>query len=163
MYVADRRAEFARDRDRADRPASVLAWEFAEGEFDLRVYAGRGEEPSDAQAKAFTAFRANDHACAAELIQTIFEQYLDARDVRRQNWQDPYRDDVLPELADPTGLRDLIQLRHIHVHPVDNTGHVTIALQFVAVYDYAGITALWRDGRFERWGQWGDARPKNAT
>ena len=64
-------------------------------------------------------------------------------------------------MTDVAGLRDLIQLRHLHVHPADDSGRVTIAFQFVAVYDYAGITALGRDGRFEEWGVWNDDRPKD--
>lgn len=155
--VADARAAYAHDRERADRPESGMAWEFADGAFELRVYAPAGQPPSTAQADAWSAFRAGEARYARDLIDAVFRQYQETCEVRRRNWTDRYVDDNVPVLNAPEGLRELIQLRHIHVHPADEAGRVTIAFQFVAAYDYDGFSALWRDGKFEEWGTWKDA------
>jgi hypothetical protein len=157
--IADDRAEYMRDRARADRPESQMAWEFADGEFDLRVYTGRGKQPSDEQAKAFERFRAKQDALAKELIDAIFQQYQEVWQVRRRLYKDRYVEDNIPEPTSPDMLRDLMQLRHIHVHEPDSQGHVTIAMQFVCTWDYDGFTAIWRDGKIAEWGTWKDARP----
>ena len=158
--IADDCAQYMRDRANADRPESQMAWEFADGEFDLRVYAGRGKQPSDEQAKAFERFRAEQKKIAAELIATIFAQYQEVWQVRRQQYKDRYVEDNIPEPSSPEMLRDLMQLRHIHVHEPDKQGVVTIAMQFVCTWDYDGFTAFWRDGQIVEWGEWKDARPK---
>jgi hypothetical protein len=157
--IADDRAKYMRDRAHADRPESHMAWEFADGEFDLRVYAGRGKEPSDAQAKAFERFRADENRLAAELIKAIFAQYQEVWQIRRELYKDRHVEDNIPEPTSPDGLRDLMQLRHIHVHEPDSQGRVTIAMQFVCTWDYDGFTAFCRDGEIAEWGTWKDARP----
>jgi Domain of unknown function (DUF6985) len=156
---ADERAKYMRDRANADRPESRMSWEFADGEFDLRVYAGRGKPPSDMQAKAFERFRADQKKLAAELIASIFQQYQEVWKTRRQHYKDRYVEDNIPEIHSPDELRDLMQLRHIHVHEPDKQGVVTIAMQFVCTWDYDGFTAFWRDGQIAEWGEWKDARP----
>jgi hypothetical protein len=158
--IADHRAQYMRDRANADRPESHMAWEFADREFDLRVYAGRGKPPSDAQARAFEQFRAAEKMLAKELIATIFQQYQEVWRIRRQHYKDRYVEDNIPELKSPDELRDLMQLRHIHVHEPDKQAVVTIAMQFVCTWDYDGFTAFWRDGKIVEWGEWKDARPK---
>jgi hypothetical protein len=156
-WVAEDRAAYAHDRARADAPASQMAWEFANGQFELRVYAPAGQPPSEAQARAWKAFRAAEKRNAAEVIDTIFAQYQETCEVRRRNFKDRYVDDVIPIIKDPSGLRELIQLGCIHVHPADARGRVTIAFQFVASYDDDGISAMWREGSFREWGTWKDA------
>jgi hypothetical protein len=155
--VADERAQYAHDRANADPPASRMAWEFANGQFDLRVYAPAGQPPDDAQAKAWMAFCANEKQHAAAMIDSIFEQYQETCAVRRRNYKDRYVDENVPILTGKSGLRELIQLRHIHVHPPDGEGRVTIAFQFVAAYDHDGFSAMWREGKFSEWGTWKDA------
>ena len=162
-WVADRRAEFTHNRANAERPGSRVAWDFADGEFDLRVYAGRGEQPVAAQAQAFERFRAQQDALASEMIDTIFAQYRETFDARRRNYKDRYVEEVIPQLDGADGLRDLMQLRHIHVHEPDAAGRVAIAMQFVCTWDYDGFTAIWRDGLIAEWGEWKDARPGEAT
>ena len=78
----------------------------------------------------------------------------------RRNWLDRYVDDLVPVLGSAEGLRDLMQLRHILVHPADERGRVTIGFQFVCTWDNDGFGALWRDGKVEEWGTWKDGEPK---
>jgi hypothetical protein len=158
--VADHRAEYAHDRARADRPESRMRWEFANGEFELRVYAHAGQPPSDEQVQAWQAFKEDERRYAAEMSDAIFQQYQETCDVRRRNWKDRYVDDMVPILKDKNGLKELIQLIEIQVHPADVQGQVTIAFAFVAAYDYDGFTAFWRGGTFDEWGLRKDAEFK---
>jgi hypothetical protein len=155
--VADQKAEFAHDPKRADRSGSRMAWEFACGEFEVRVYATSGHVPSDAQAEAFASFRAREKEIADELLNAVFDMYRATQPVLKRNYKDRYVDDVVPEIDSRDGLRELIQLRHVHVHPADANGQVSIALQFVASYDYDGFSTTWQDGRIVAWGTWKDA------
>ncbi|HYE21381.1 MAG TPA: hypothetical protein VEA69_23240 [Tepidisphaeraceae bacterium] len=155
--IADARAQYANDPERADHPASRMAWEFADGEFEVRVYSPAGQPPSDAQAAAWAAFHADHERHAADLIDAIFRRYQESWEARRRGWTDRYVDENVPAITGPAGLRDLIQLRHIHVHPDDGSGGVTIGFQFVTAYDYDGLAALWRGGRVEHWGRWKEA------
>lgn len=159
--VADMRAQYAHNRANADRPESRMRWEFANGEFELRVYAPPGEPPSAAQAAAWSAFKADEKRYGREMLDTIFNQYQETVQTRRQNWKDRYVDDVLPAITEASGMRELFQLIEIHVHPPDEQGRVTIGLAFVAAFDYSGFSAVWRDGKFVEWGVWDDAKPKS--
>ncbi len=123
------------------------------------MYAGRGEPPSEPQARAFAAFRADDARYAAEMVQTVFEMYQEVCEIRRKNWPDRHVDDLLPFLNSSEGLRDRMQLRCIHVHVPDANGQVTLGFQFVCSWDYEGFSALWRDGKAREWGVWKDAEP----
>jgi hypothetical protein len=161
VLVADDRAQFQHDRARADSPRSAMAWEFAEGEFDLRVYTGADEEPSDSQAKAFAEFRSRERENADVIIRAILEHYQKTCESRRRDWLDRYVDDLVPVLTSPDGLRDLMQLRHVHVHPASADGRVVLAFQFVCTWEGDGFTILWRDGQ-TRYGKWNAARPKEA-
>jgi hypothetical protein len=145
--VADDRAEFIHNRARADAPRSRVNWNLANGEFILRVYAAAGEEPTDAQAAATAAFRKVERIQVAAMLAEIYAQYQETCEIRRKNWIDGHVDDVIPRITSPEGLRDLIQLVHVHVHPEDKDGRVTIAFQFVCTFDYDGFTALWRDAK----------------
>lgn len=155
--VSDMRAQYAHDRGNAEYPASRMAWEFANGEFEIRVYAANGEKPSKEQADAWTNFKKGEKKFAAEMIESIFQQYQETCAVKRDNYKDRYVGDNVPILKNKVGLRELIQLRHIHIHPADKNGQVAIAFQFVASYDYDGFTAFWRNGKFTDWGEWKDA------
>ncbi len=151
------KAQFTCDRANADPPNSCMAWEFAGGLFDLRVYTPPGRGPSRAQANAFATFRAHEKQYAIEMISTIFKQYQATRDLLRKNYKDRDIDDAIPVITSPAGLRHLIQLRHIHVHPGNAKNRITIAFQFVASYDYDGFSVMWRNGKFVKWGKWNDA------
>ncbi len=158
-YVASNRADFVHQDRNAARPQSKLAWEFVGGEFEVRVYAGRGQEPAEAQARAWEAFHADEKKYAGEMMGEMFKMYQEVCEIRRKNWLDKYVDDVIPILSGPDGLKDLVQLRCIHVHPADANGGVTIGFQFVCSWDYDGISALWREGKVREWGVWDDAKP----
>src|SRR5205085_12459240 len=101
------------DRKNADYPASRMAWEFAGGEFEIRVYAAEGERPSKAQADAWKAFKKSEKKFAAEMIETVFQQYQETCAVKRDNYKDQYVDENVPVLKSKGGLRELIQLRAI--------------------------------------------------
>lgn len=152
--VSDSRARYVNDPEMADYPASRMAWEFAEGEFELRVHAPAGQPPAPAQAEAWKAFKAAEQRHADTLIDAIFERYQQTRQTLRGNWMDRYVDENIPLLTDAGGLRDLLQLRHIHLHWPDAAGRVVIAFQFVTNFDLDGMSILWCNGKIERWGDW---------
>ena len=76
--------------------AKVIPGMLKSREFEVRVYAGRGEPPSEPQARAFAAFRADDARYAAEMVQTVFEIYQEVCEIRRKNWPDRHVDDLSP-------------------------------------------------------------------
>jgi hypothetical protein len=155
--VASARAEYAYNRENADYPASRLAWEFADGQFEVRVYSPAGQPPGNAQAEAWRAFKSDEQRHAKDLIDAIFKRYRENFRALRANWTDRFPEHNIPDIQSPDGLRELIQLRAIHVHPPDADGRVTIAFQFVTSYDYDGLAAMWRGGAFYAWGRWKDA------
>jgi hypothetical protein len=157
--TADARAAYMRDRDNADRPGSRMAWEFADGEFAARVYTGDGQPPDDAQAEALERFRAGQDGLARSLVDAVFRRYQEVWRACRQNYRDRYVEENIPELTSADGLRDLMQLRHVHVHEPGGGGRVTIAMQFVCAWDYDGFSAVCRDGGLVGLGRWKDAIP----
>ena len=187
FLAADDRAKFKFDPAHADAPQSAMPWDFAQGNFDLRVYAQRGQEPSDAQAEAFTTFKADDARHAATLVAAVFDHYTANSEKHRSLWSDEnlhsavsklgfvpgsglapaerkpgYIDEVIPKLDSAAGLHDRMWLKHVHVHPADDGGGgegVTIAFQFVCTWIGDGFTVHWRGGRVEKIGRWKTAEP----
>ena len=156
--VADKKAEFLNHDPHADRPSSSMAWEYANGTFEIRVYADRDALPSEAQAQAFADFHKNKNVYVPEIVKSIFEKYQRECKTNRENWKDRYVDDLIPVLKNSEGLNDRMQLRCIHIHPGNAEIPVTIALQFVCTWNYDGFTAFFRNGCVERFGMWNDAR-----
>ena len=184
FLAADDRAKFKFAPAHADAPQSAMPWDFVQGNFDLRVYASAGAEPSHAQAQAFAAFKAGEIRHAAAIVAAIFDHYTANWEKHRRLWQnernDPvdklaavaltggatavmsnpaYLDELIPKLDSADGLHDRMWLKHIHVHPTDDSGAVTIAFQFVSTWIADGFTVHWRDGKVERIGRWKTAEP----
>jgi hypothetical protein len=190
FLAADDRATFKFDPAHAEQPQSAMPWDFAQGNLDLRVYAPHGQEPTDAQAQAFAAFKADEAVHAAAIVAAIFEHYTKNLEKHRSRWRDEninspidslaaravqgvmggggqrhpgYIDEIIPKLDSPDGLHDRMWLKHVHVHPTDENGGVTIAFQFVCMWIGDGFTVHWRDGNVEKIGRWKTAEPAVMT
>ena len=185
FLAADDRAKFVFDPVHADAPQSAMPWDFAQGNFDLRVYAPRGEQPSDAQAAAFAAFKGDEAGHAAAIVAAVFDDYVVNWEKHRRLWNDEninsplaalalipgsgsaaaerkpgFIDEIIPRLDGPDGLHDRMWLKHVHVHPAeDGGGAVTIAFQFVCTWIGDGFTVHWSDGKVEKIGRWKTAEP----
>ena len=192
FLAADDRASFKFDPAHAESPQSAMPWDFVQGNFDLRVYAPPGQEPSDAQAQAFAMFKADEVRHAAAIIAAIFEHYTTNFERHRSLWRDAninspidslaaravqgvmggggqrnpgFIEEIIPKLDSADGLHDLMWLKHVHVHPAGagESGGVTIAFQFVCTWIADGFTVHWRDGRVEKIGRWKTAEPAAAA
>ena len=72
-------------------------------------------------------------------------------------------EEIIPKLVSPDGLHDRMWLKHVHVHPADEHGAVTIAFQFVCTSIGEGFAVHWRDGKVEKVGPWKTAEPAATT
>jgi hypothetical protein len=187
FLAADDRASFKFDPAHAEQPQSAMPWDFAQGNFDLRVYAPPGHEPSDAQAQAFAAFKADEARHVATIVAAVYEHYTTNFEKHRTLWRDEnitsqvdtlaaravrgvmggggernpgFIEEVIPKLDSADGLHDRMWLKHVHVHPSDDEGRVTIAFQFVCTWIGDGFTVHWRDSQVEKIGRWKSAEPK---
>ena len=187
FLAADDRAAFMFDPAHADHPQSAMPWDFAQGNFDLRVYAPPGQEPSDSQSAAFAAFKADEARHVDAIIAAVFEHYTTNFEKHRSLWRGEninspidtlaaravrgviggggernpgFIEEIIPKLDSADGLHDRMWLKHIHVYPADDAGGVTIAFQFVCTWVGDGFTIHWRDGKVEKIGRWKSAEPK---
>jgi hypothetical protein len=162
VLAADDRAKYTHDRREADAPKSAMAWDYACGEFELRVHADAAQEPSKEQAESFRAFRAREKEVASAVVRTIFDDYQKNCEARRRDWIDHYVDELCPVLNDYKGLRDIMQLRRINVLPAGADGKCPLAFQFVSTWDSDGFTVTVGNGQVKL-GKWDDAKPKSSA
>jgi hypothetical protein len=158
--VASVRAAFRTGAARDSYPRSELGWDFANGMFHFLIHAPAGRPPTAQQAKAFAAFKANEKANAATIIEAIFEFYNRCFQDRRREYRGDYLDDAIPELKDARGLQSLIALTEVNVFPTDRTAPVAIGMAFASTWADNGVFALRvRDGKVEEIGNRRVARP----
>lgn len=169
LMVAEQRASFRKDRKSFGPPQSNMPWEFVYGAFDLRVHTAPGEEPSEGQAQALAAFLQDEREHVAAITDWLFEHYTTHYETHRRDFQDRYRDENVPKLESPEGLRELIQLYQLHVHP-ERDGEVALGFWLLRSWDpgsdsdaaFPGpdLGLRWRDGQIEEMGPGVAARPR---
>jgi hypothetical protein len=174
--IANDRAAFKHDPEKFGAASKLLA-DFARGQFTLEVHTAPGKEPNEKQAAAFTMLRNSEAQFAAAAINAVFKHYQsilnDARAAYEKRLEITERlslrgveldylapvDDVLPTLNSPDGLRELIQLEYIHVHPEHGKNQpVAIGLEFSGVANLS-FGVLWRNGQIEAAGEYKIAKP----
>jgi hypothetical protein len=168
--VANYRAKFRIGGVNRDRPQSLVRWRHAHGKFGSYFYVIEpGAGLDDRQVAAWEAFNDDRGKNVATLLSALFEQYqkkwasasfdrviVDPIQSRRE-----YIDETCPRIDRIEGLRDLIELENVYVHPPDKTGCVRIVFQLHGSYE-PEMMVLWRDGAIERFGKWPDRLPGSA-
>lgn len=144
--------------DSTDPPDSTLGWDLARGEFPIKVFSPAKKPPSPAQAQAFQQFKSRESNHAADVIQSIFDDYIENYPARADQWQGPNMEYLLPELASPADLLDMIELRSINLPRTRKGASHTLAFEFACTWS-TGIGVLWKDGRVTQIGSLKIARP----
>ena len=136
---------------RSKRPESLAgadllpwtpSWTFIEGEFELTVYAEDGSEPSQAQADAFLAVKAEEKKVADEVLAATFKYY-------RQYYAKD--DEDAKHVKSPNDLRERLMLQSLSVYPPRNGKPAAVVLNLACAFDEEhGMSVLWRGGKVEQ-------------
>lgn len=112
-------------------PDSNLEWAMARGDSFLRVHVKPGKPPADAQAAAFAAFLQHQDSTGPAVLDALFTHYASHADALRRKYRGPHPDKAVPELTEPAGLRDITDLRQVHLWPGASEADVAIGLVFL--------------------------------
>jgi hypothetical protein len=107
----------------------------SDGTIDLIVAALDSDPrtpPTPAQAAAFRHLVDNEASIAAAVVRALFDHYADERHAYND---DPRRREELPEVAEPSGLRSLLELTSVHILSVAREGAAYVGFEFRCAWD----------------------------
>ncbi len=117
----------------------------SDGSFRLVVSGGAGApEPTEEQARAYLWLKEREAAIAAVVLADVFEAYPHEREQVLHDLDVPEgeENDVLPEIESPQELRDLMELRTVHVMDWTRDGLAYVGLVFGCAWDGEGWGVL---------------------
>jgi len=91
--------------------------------------------PTVEQEAAFNYLVNNEATVAASVLQALFNRYPDEKRAYAEDYSKEEAEEILPEIADPSGLRALIGLSDVHVLSVVKDGASYIGFEFGCVWD----------------------------
>jgi len=94
----------------------------------------RRSHPTVDQEVAFKYLLDNEAAVAASILQALFDLYPDEKADYAGAYIDGAEED-LPDITDPSGLRDLIGLTNVHVLSVAKDGAAYVGFEFDSAWD----------------------------
>ena len=159
--IAEQRAKFQRDGVNRDRPESLMWWESARGQFGLYIYAKNESEPEAAQVEALLAFGRDANTNVATIIDALFRLYREKHEAFCLEYNRTSIDQALPRLESAKGLKHIVELRSVYVHPADDEGKVRLVFEIHCTFGNSQML-LWRDTEVERFGRWADRKPAKS-
>jgi hypothetical protein len=157
--IVEERAKFREEGVNRERPQSLMWWRFAHGKFGLSVYVTEpSADPDERQAAAFLAFKQNEQQNIATIIDALFKRYNERLEENYRDYDRKYVNEAIPHLETPDRFREMIELINVYVHPADEKGDVRIVFELHCSFELSCII-LWKNGKIERFGKWGDHRP----